>query len=242
MKRVLRVILFSLISLLLLTSMLITAMFGNVKAEYFKSLSASLDFEAVPDLAYRYFLADATGPKSGAYENGNEFEQSFTFAGSTGSGVRYHIALPIKETGTYELTFTSDIAKGTDFAVDYYTADLNNPVGCQIISTGKTYYKYNSTSKARETVTYSDFGTSEAFRIADETRIPNPSNNSPNSGNHLTEGQSAPYMYAAYSNTTKISTNYQFYANSKFQWKTVAPARKETVTLFRTIMGFSTPY
>ena len=230
MKRVLRVILFSLISLLLLTSMLITAMLGNVKAEYFKSLSTSLDFEAVPDLAYRYFLADANGHESGAYKNGNEFEQSFTFAGSTGSGVRYQIALPIKETGTYELTFTSDIAKGTDFAVDYYTADLNNPVGCQIISTGKTYYRYNSTSKARDTVTYSDFGTTEAFRIADETRIPNPSGNTATSGG-LDKDQSAPYMYAAYNGTTSVSTKYQFYANSKFQWKTVAPARKETVTL-----------
>ena len=235
MKRVLRVILFSLISLLLLTSMLITAMFGNVKAEYFKSLSTSLDFEAVPDSAYRYFLADATGPKSGAYENGNEFEQSFTFKGGTGSGVRYHIALPIKEAGTYELTFTSDIAKGTDFAVDYYTADLNNPVGCQIVSTKKEYYRYNSDSKAREMVTYSDFGTSAAFRIADETRIPNPTDNTPTSGG-LDKVQSAPYMYSANiknddGTTTNVSTKYQFYANSKFQWKTVAPARKETVTL-----------
>ena len=235
MKRVLRVILFGLISLLLLTSMLITAMLGNVKAEYFKSLSTRLDFEAIPDCAYRFYLSDANGAKSGVYETANKFEQSFTFAGSTGSGVRYHIALPIKEAGTYELTFTSDIAKGTDFAADYYTADLNNPVGCQIVSTGKTYYRYNTTSKARDTVSYSNFGTSEAFRMADETRIPNPSGNTANSGG-LDKAQSAPYMYSANSKnddgtTTNVSKNYQFYANSKFQWKTVAPARKETVTL-----------
>ena len=89
MKRVLRVILFSLISLLLLTSMLITAMFGNVKAEYFKSLSTSLDFEAVPDLALEYYIKDGNNSsgKKGMYGETKDIQQTIKTLATPGNTI-----------------------------------------------------------------------------------------------------------------------------------------------------------
>ena len=45
--------------LLVLSAMLINALLGVTKSEYFKSLSKKLDFESTPDLALQYYLYDA---------------------------------------------------------------------------------------------------------------------------------------------------------------------------------------
>lgn len=45
--------------LLVLSAMLINALLGVTKSEYFKSLSKKLDFEATPDLSLQYYLYDA---------------------------------------------------------------------------------------------------------------------------------------------------------------------------------------
>ena len=89
MKRVLRVILFGLISLLLLTSMLITAMLGNVKAEYFKSLSTRLDFEAISDLAFEYYIKDgnnSSGTK-GVYGETKNIKQTIKTLATPGNTI-----------------------------------------------------------------------------------------------------------------------------------------------------------
>ena len=134
MKRVLRVILFSLISLLLLTSMLITAMFGNVKAEYFKSLSTSLDFEAVPDLALEYYIKDGNNSsgKQGMYGETKNIQQTIKTLATPGNTI-YQIKIPVSEVGFYTLSFKVDFWKGTSFGTDFYVRTFDTPVGCQVL-------------------------------------------------------------------------------------------------------------
>ena len=73
-----------LVALILLTSILLSALLGVTKSEYFKSFSKKLDIEAKPDLMLEYYLydgkgtgADATGFKSteGVYKNAESFSQ-----------------------------------------------------------------------------------------------------------------------------------------------------------------------
>ena len=71
-----------LVALTVLSSMLVSTLFGVSKAEYFKSISKKLDFEASPDLALEYYLYDAAGMSSsafkeskGVYKNPKSFSQ-----------------------------------------------------------------------------------------------------------------------------------------------------------------------
>ena len=208
MKKFLKGLLFSIASLLLLTSFLLSTLLGSVRAEYFKKLSTTLDFEAIPDLTLKYYLDDKDAAETGVYPQAKEITQPFQFTETTGSEVRYHIALPIEYTGLYKLDFAVDFAKGDTYnTTAFYTADLNNPVGCEIISKDSSY----------------SFGSGTVFRISD-TRIDNKSSRYKGG---ISAADSQKYMYSdANGKGVKL-----FYANGNFQWKTVAPSRKENVTL-----------
>ena len=134
MKRVLRVILFGLISLLLLTSMLITAMLGNVKAEYFKSLSTRLDFEAISDLAFEYYIKDANNSSGtkGVYGETKNIKQTIKTLATPGNTI-YQIKIPVSEVGFYTLSFKVDFWKGTTYNTDFYVRTFDTPVGCQVL-------------------------------------------------------------------------------------------------------------
>ena len=203
-KRVLRVILFSLISLLLLTSMLITAMLGNVKAEYFKSLSTSLDFEITADLPLRYKIKDDnnTSGTVGVYTDSKSISQVIKLGTTvTAANAIYEIEFPLSETGLHAVDFTVEFSKsGTtgDFFVaktalaSGYVKSLNNPVGCKFYSR-------------------SDFTNTYTRLIDDEE------------GAQKSTGEiHARQMY----NKTRT-----YNVNNNFQWKTLAPSRAEDVTL-----------
>ena len=204
MKRVLRVILFSLISLLLLTSMLITAMFGSVKAEYLKSFSTSLDFEVTQDLSLRCKIKDEnnTAGKIYSYSDSKNISQVIKLGTTvTAANAIYEIEFPLNETGLHAVDFTVEFSKsGTtgDFFVaktalaSGYVKSLNNPVGC------KFYSRSDFTS------TY--------------TRLIYDNEGAQNSTGEIHARQ--PY------NQTRTYT-----VNNNFQWKTLAPSRAEDVTL-----------
>ena len=52
-------ILMTLVTLTLLSSMILCALLGVTKAEYFKILSKDLSFEAIPDLELEYYIYHA---------------------------------------------------------------------------------------------------------------------------------------------------------------------------------------
>jgi len=64
-------ILKTIVVLTVLSAMLVNALLGVTKSEYFKSLSKKLDFEATPDLGLEYYLYDANpeGSTSGNNES-----------------------------------------------------------------------------------------------------------------------------------------------------------------------------
>ena len=203
-KRVLRVILFSLISLLLLTSMLITAMLGNVKAEYFKSLSTSLDFEITEDLPLRYKIKDDnnTSGTVGVYTDSKSISQVIKLGATvTAANAIYEIEFPLSETGLHAVDFTVEFSKsGTtgDFFVaktalaSGYVKSLNNPVGC----------KFYSRSDFTNTYTRLIYDNEGAQNATGEIHARQPYN------------QTRTYN-----------------VNNNFQWKTLAPSRSENVTL-----------
>ena len=151
-KFTLKIVLMSAVSLLLLTSIVISTMLGSVNAALFKSLSKKLTFEAAPDLMLKYYLDDKDAAETGVYKNSKSISQDFQFTAANGIGVRYHIAIPVFEEGYYTLKFGVEFSGGNE-----YTGDLNNPVGCKVISADSTYF----------------FGSNAAFRISSETRIDN---------------------------------------------------------------------
>ena len=68
----------TLITLTLLSAMLLSFFLGVTKAEYFKSMSQKLGFEAIPDLGLEYYLFD--GNTEGTTGNNN----AKTYHGKTG--------------------------------------------------------------------------------------------------------------------------------------------------------------
>ena len=86
----------TIVVLIALSAMLINAMLGVSKAEYFKSISKKLDFESSPDLKFEYLVYDAQATKddtkttkvdeaaytleTGVYENATSFVQPITIS------------------------------------------------------------------------------------------------------------------------------------------------------------------
>ena len=201
-KKTFKLVLLAMVSLLLLTSMLLSTMLGSVNAALFKSIKKNLSLEAIPDLPLRYYLKDKDAtPETGVYKNLKSINQAMQITDETGYNVLYHIEIPVSEEGYYTLNFEVDISSSTSGTS--FSGDLNNPVGCKVISVNSSYY----------------YGSTTAFRISSETRIANV--NTPNSGG-LGESDSERYMF---------QKNPYFSAADNYQWRTVAPSRMESVAL-----------
>lgn len=200
-KRVLSKIVIVGTAVLLLAAMMVSTLLGTTSAEYVKSLSQKLDIKATPDLALKYYISDSNPNTTNGvhvYENAENIEQEIAFSGANGSGVRYQIAIPVFEIGVYTLRFRVQISGAVAF-----TNDLNNPVGCKVVSKGDKDNAGNTF----------EFGKSIAFRIAEDTRIGN---------GGLSAADALPYMY---------QTKKYFSAYDNYQWKTVAPGYAENVEL-----------
>ena len=57
-KHTLKVIFFSVVSILVLTSMLLSVMLGSTNAALIKSLSKNVQIQAIPDLPWEYYIKD----------------------------------------------------------------------------------------------------------------------------------------------------------------------------------------
>lgn len=96
----------TLTAITLLFALAVSTLLGSTSAEYFRELSKALDFKGIPDLAMKYYLYDAnhTGSGStGVYTDSEHIEQNLSFKAASGSGVKYHIAIPVTEAGMYTL-------------------------------------------------------------------------------------------------------------------------------------------
>ena len=212
-KFTLKVVLMSAVSLILLTSVLLSSMVGSVNAALVKSLSKKLDFNVIPDSVWRYYLDDKDEPEMGIYKNAKSIKQDFEFTESSDNGcsaedVIYHIAIPVYETGKYILEFTADISSESDNTA--FTADLNDPVGCQVVSVVSGVY---------------DYGADTNFKISQNTRLDNSvaASSSEAPGSAFAKG-------AQYGDL--MFQNKMFHeASDNYQWRTVAPSRMETVEL-----------
>ena len=225
-KRVLSKIVMVGTAVLLLAAMMVSTLLGTTSAMYEKSLSQKLDIKATPDLALRYYIGDSNPDiTNGIYvlENIETIKQDIGFKGKSGSGVVYQIAIPVYETGIYNLKFgiriTSD-AKDTDLA-----PDINNPVGCQVISQGDT----DKDGKEFK------FGTNTYFRIAEDTRISQEDavdeQTLKNKANPTAAEQTKYEKLHKTSTDMMFESKKFFYAYDNYQWKTLAPSRYENVEL-----------
>ena len=148
-KKTLRYILLATISLLLLTSMLLSTMLGSVNAKLFKSIKKNLSLEVSPDLNLSYYLKDElnTSGIEGSYKNSKNISQPIKTLNDTVT-TAYRIKIPVDEVGYYTLSFNVDFWKGSgatkDTATDFYTRNLNSPVGCQVLH--PTHFDFKSAS------------------------------------------------------------------------------------------------
>ena len=144
------VLLKTVVVLLVLSAMLLSAMLGVTKAEYFKSFKKKLDLEAMPDLVFEYYLVDANPKgeisgnhgsdtyyeKNGVYKNAESILQHIAVGGKDshkktingnsyffGDDIVYQIKIPVTETGYYTLDFTVDFLFGVNN--EPYQSDLN---------------------------------------------------------------------------------------------------------------------
>lgn len=200
-----------LVAVMLVSAVFVSSMLGTVNADYFKSLSQKLNFEATPDLAFSYYIKDASHASGaqGTYKNTKNITQAIkTTSTVTGTNVIYEIMLPNVDSGVYTLDFTVEFVKNGDSsaAADFYVpadaistkttvVSLNKPVGCKVIKTIKD---------ANGNVTF----TKSVTRLLTDAQAKDPFN------------------------TVK-----RYYATDNYQWKTLAPSRSENVSLTFTTDG-----
>ena len=224
-----------LIALAVLTSILISSLLGVTKAEYFKIISKSVDFEAKPDLYLEYYLVDSSSHTStdkpatvskGVYNDAGSFVQPIrvgrynttTINSKTyylGSDIVYQVKIPVDETGYYTL----------DFNVDFLFGPTQEPNSSTLYSS--TYVHPDNTRFDGDffSVSYQhclgceilnaddgiEFGVNTPFRM--EFRISD-------------ENKRETYSY----NDESIYFSDKG-AHSVYQWKTMTPTRAEDVKL-----------
>ena len=131
-------------AVLLLAAMMVSTLLGTTSAMYEKSLSQKLDIKATPDLALEYVLYSANrGTVTGVYDDAENIRETFYFAGSNGSGLRYKIKLPVTEAGYYTLRFNYDMLQNESRTANFGTYSLNAALGCQVVSLGTASTAYN---------------------------------------------------------------------------------------------------
>ena len=200
----LKIVLTSVISLLLVTSIMLSTILGSVSAKLYKTLSKSLDFEVVPDLAFSYYLKDNLNSSgiTGSYKNTASISQGIQTFSSTVNTL-YRIAIPVDESGYYTLKFTVNILRGD--ASEYYIRNLDAPVGCQVLSPAHFILEENVTDLRAAALTSNLIYSMSPDDVTDNG-----------------------YAYG-----TRISYDDKnvFDAKDHYQWKTLAPYRTETVEL-----------
>lgn len=141
-KLILKIVLMSVISLLLVTSIILSTILGSVNAKLFKSFLKNIDFEVLPDLSFSYYLNDANNANgiTGVYKNTSSITQNVKTLPETVKTL-YRIAIPVDESGYYTLKFTVNIIRSD--ATEYYVRNLDAPVGCQVFS--PDYIDFDST-------------------------------------------------------------------------------------------------
>ncbi len=130
----------ALVATILVTSIIVSTLFGTVGAEFVKSLSKNVDFEAAVDIPWSYRLKDSSGDVASYYTNYKNIEQKINCTNT--NVITYQIKVPVSETGLYNLDFTVDFVKdGGDETQDIFTrlstaegGDLafSYPVGCKV--------------------------------------------------------------------------------------------------------------
>lgn len=198
-----------LVAVMLVSAVFVSSMLGTVNADYFKSLSQKLKFEATPDLAFSYYIKDAshTSGAQGTYKNTKNISQAIkTTSTVTGANVIYEIMLPNVDSGVYTLDFTVEFVMNGDSSADFYVpadaistkttvVSLNKPVGCKVIKTIKD---------ANGNVTF----TKSVTTLLTDDQAKEPFN--------------------------KVQ---RYYVTDNYQWKTLAPSRSENVSLTFTTDG-----
>lgn len=191
----------SLVAAVLVTSIVISTLFGSVGAEFVKSLSKSVDFESAADIPWSYHVRDGSNKngKTGYYTDYKNIEQKINVSGD--DSPVYQIKVPVSEAGLYNLDFTVDFLKEGDSEQAGITtrlstlskasqSSLNYPVGCKI-DTSKSEFDNNSTYLTTWDATKIKYNTTQVFG-------PNVNNGG---GYH------------------------------DYQWKTLVPSRAENVSL-----------
>lgn len=242
-------ILKTIVVLIALSAMLVNALLGVTKSEYFKSLSKKLDLEITPDLGLEYYLVDANPEgstsgyhesdvyhaKTGVYKNAESILQHIavgaadtkTISGKKyyfGDSIVYQIKIPVDEAGYYTLDFTVDFLFGA--SEDPYKADLNkygiNP------DTGLNAFPYDHP----ENTYFDDSVFTQTYQYCMGCEVLN-------ADDEFTFGENVPLNMANRISQTNTQKNYAdervYYADkgshSVYQWKTLTPTRAETVKL-----------
>ncbi len=230
----------ALVALAVLSSMLLSTLLGVSDALITKTLSKKLNFESIPDLDMEYYLYDADTTAStsyederGVYKNAHSFKQeiivgvygkddenykSVTYedlqntAGSTekakiyfGRNVVYQIKIPVDESGYYTLHFTPQFIK-SDVKGSYSMALRSGTAVEQEFYTVSMQYAVGC----------------EILNSEDSETLDFPA-----------EGEEPPLFKLKDSIFAKNTyyEQYNYLAETSFQWKTLSPTRAENVNL-----------
>ena len=234
----------ALVALAVLSSMLLSTLLGVSTALITKTLSKKLNFESIPDLDMEYYLYDADTTAStsyederGVYKNAHSFKQEI-IVGKIGEGdddfktksweslkndpkgdqkdniffgrdVVYQIKIPVDESGYYTLHFTPQFIKGDekDGVVTYAMKNRgDSAVAEQEFYTVSMQYAVGC----------------EILNSEDSATLDFPP-----------EGETPPIFTLKNSVFAKNTyyEQYNYLAESAFQWKTLSPTRAENVNL-----------
>ncbi len=236
-----------LVALAVISSILLSSILGITKAEYYKTLSKTLDFESKPDLMLEYYLYDAnayTGTGStvyegenGVYENAESFTQTIVIGTKDNTDKQLKMAT---STGGYEsnkayVKCGKSIVYQIKIPVDetgYYTLDYNS----------RFNWGPNATSNLNQhTYTISAIYSvgCEVLTASDNVNFFNDSNPMPanytfdlsrrqflTKDNNIKYSSTEPLLYA---DSTVNSSN--TIKDATYIWKTLAPSRSENVRL-----------
>lgn len=235
-------ILMTLVTLTLLSSMILCALLGETKAEYFKMLSKKLDFEVMPDLPLEYYLYHAKvddpktttneslvyAPERGTYKDAENFIQWLRPGHLTSS----EVVEKTNENGTGGTNVKSGKEMVYQIKVPvnetgYYTLDFltyilfgNDKEGASYLSTDFYTISYRYCLGC-EVLTQSDnieFGTNTPLDMPNRVFADD------------SERKDRSEEKVLYSDSV-ISNNSAIPKDSVYQWKTLCPYRAENVSL-----------
>ena len=242
--------------LLVLSAMLLSAMLGVTKAEYFKTLSKKLDLELMPDLALEYYLYDAN-PKGSTVGN----NESTTYHVKTGvyknsKSILQPIAVGHKDPKTnetywgkynnqpikylfgdsiiYQIKIPVDESGyyTLDFTVDFLFGGSQNPYEAGLNTHGieKTTGHYKQSYDHPENDYFEDGVFTQTYQYCMGCEVLNSDDNFVFGSDFNMANR------ISQTNTQKNNEDERVYyadkgTHSVYQWKTLTPTRAETVKL-----------